>query len=114
MKTKKLIALLNEIDPSGEMHVTVGKEDIYTVYKLPSYYDGYVQRLVQDESCEFYNIIGAEFPQEDHVCLSSVGIKWALLEDPDLPIDCGGDERIESMIEEWREEMRMINEECKE
>jgi len=114
MKTKKLIALLNEVDPTGEMHVTVGKEDIYFLHQSPSSYDGYVQKLILDESCEFYNIVGAEFPKEDHITLVTVGLKWALLDDPDLPIDCGGDRRIKAMVEEWREEMRKIIKECDE
>lgn len=40
MKTKELIRLLKEADPSGEEEVSIGNRDIAYVENLPSFYDG--------------------------------------------------------------------------
>lgn len=114
MKVKNLIKKLQAIDPTGEMNVTVGKADIYTVYKLPHYYDGNCQRLILDEAMSGYNIIGAEFPREDHIEISTVSMKWMLLDDPEAPIECYGNKELEKRVEEWRQEMRKINGEIEE
>ena len=110
MKTKTLIAELQEADPSGEMHVTVGNTDIHFLGRQPSYYDGDVQRLIRDDDRSDYNIIGAEFPLEDHIKIHTLPISWALLDFPELPVECHGNEELEKVVEEWREEMRQINE----
>lgn len=61
MKTKKLIALLQEEDPSGELDVCVGNVDIHFVERLPAYYDGSLQVLERDEDCKYYNITGGRY-----------------------------------------------------
>ena len=45
MKTKDLIKKLNEIDPGGDMEVCIENRDICgSIYSLPAYYDGRLQR----------------------------------------------------------------------
>jgi hypothetical protein len=59
MKTKDLIELLQQADPSGEEHVCVGNTDIFSVITFPAYYDGKQEILIRDESKkEGYNVVG--------------------------------------------------------
>ncbi len=61
MKTKKLIKLLQEIDPTGEEEVSVNNEDIFIVQDMPAYYDGRLQVLIRDKSKEpYYDVIGCK------------------------------------------------------
>lgn len=66
MKTKKLIELLNEADPTGEEDVCVGNVDIHFIETLPAYYDGSAQVLIRDENSRYYNIIGAKYKRSGH------------------------------------------------
>lgn len=62
MKSKELIKILQELDPEGNIEVSVGNVDIIDVELLPAYYDGYLQVLKKDLSkTDCYNIIGLEF-----------------------------------------------------
>lgn len=49
MKSKKLIELLKEVDPTGEVEVCVGNCDIRYVDMMPAYYDGKLQTLKYDD-----------------------------------------------------------------
>lgn len=57
MKTKELIRLLQEEDPSGEVECCIGNEDIHYVSTMPAYWDGRLQILTRDK---FYNITGGK------------------------------------------------------
>ncbi len=62
MKTKELIRLLQEADPTGEEEACVGNVDIHFVEALPAYYDGALQVLKRDESkSPYYNIVGGKY-----------------------------------------------------
>lgn len=61
MKTKEVIRLLNECDPSGEKEVCVGNVDIHFIDMMPAYYDGPLQVLTRDESKQGYNITGGKY-----------------------------------------------------
>jgi len=61
MKVKDLIKQLQELDPTGEIEVCVGNNDIIDISLFPAYYDGYLQVLKKSYSKECYNIIGLEF-----------------------------------------------------
>lgn len=59
MKTKELIRLLQLEDPSGDLEVNVGGDDIYFVERLPGYYDGAYSILQRDDSKKpFWDITG--------------------------------------------------------
>ena len=77
MKTKNLIKLLNEADPSGELECCVFNEDIYFVEVINSYWDGCLQVLKRDELRKHeYNIIGAEYRSlGDKVCIRPMSIE---------------------------------------
>jgi len=64
MKSSEVIKLLQELDPTGEVEVSVGNVDIMDIGMLPAYYDGILQVLKKDLSKECYNIIGLEFKSE--------------------------------------------------
>lgn len=63
MKTKELICLLQQEDPSGEVEVCVGNVDIHFLEYLPAYYDGRLQVLKRDEKD---NIIGGKYIKTGH------------------------------------------------
>lgn len=58
MKSKELIRILKEIDPTGETEVCVGNVDIDCIVDMPAYWDGSLQVLQRDEK---NNIIGAKY-----------------------------------------------------
>ena len=65
MKTKELIRLLQEADPTGEEEVCVNNEDILDVGTEPAYWDGTLQILERDEKLSpYYNVVGATFKRE--------------------------------------------------
>ena len=113
MKTRDLIKQLQETDPSGELEVTVGKTDIHFAETIPGYHDGCYQVLKRDPNIEGYNIVGAEIRSNDqHVCIHTLSICNALLDDPKLPVEFADDyarEHCEHEIETWRKEMQEIN-----
>lgn len=61
MKTKELIKLLQEADPSGESTVNCNRDPIYAVEGLPGYYDGPYTELIRDDERQrqgFYSVVG--------------------------------------------------------
>jgi hypothetical protein len=115
MKTKKLIAMLQEIDPSGEFEVCVDNLDIYFAEPLPAYWDGRLQLLIQDESKEpHYSIVGAKVTAVGtKIKLHTMGVEDVLWHDPDAPIDLSeaneaNPSRWEKIIEEIRAEVKNV------
>lgn len=111
MKTKKLIQLLQEEDPSGELECCVGNVDIYFVSKEPAYYDGRQEILVRDEANPYYNVTGAKITgRGDKIQFHLLSIDDAIWNDPELPVDLsecsdnGG--RYATAVETWREAAR--------
>lgn len=93
MKTKDLIAALNEVDPTGEMEVCVGNQDIHFVAVEPAYHDGCLQVLLRDEKVtDCYNVIGAEIRSDGaKLNIETLSIKSALWNDPEMPVGFVGD-----------------------
>lgn len=115
MKTRELIAMLQEEDPSGALEVCVSNEPIYIVERIPAYYDGLLGVLVQDETKGCYNIIGYKMTQRgDKVRLQTMGLDDCMLDHPELPVDlseCSEQdrERWEPVIEQKRKELREMH-----
>ena len=64
MKTKDLIKLLKEEDPSGEEEVCIDNQPVWFVQRMPAYYDG---RLVRYEPPLTYDEdVGTIFPDKVH------------------------------------------------
>ena len=84
MKSSKLIELIRDADPTGEVEVCIGNADIFNVERLPAYYDGNLQVLVRDESLEYYNVKGAKYYSSgDKVQINTLCVSDALFEDPE-------------------------------
>ena len=89
MKTKDLIAELNEADPSGELEVCVENVDIFTVTTEPAYWDGRLQVLKRDPAKKpYYDIVGGKYTSKgSKVVISPMSITDLLWSDPDAEID---------------------------
>lgn len=116
MKTKTLIKLLQEADPSGELECNAGLKDIFFVERLPYFYDGIAQVLIRDESRTDYNVIGAKFNIEDKICIVTHSIEDAMLDHPNLPVEYPNEyaARYKGRVEKWRQEALDINKEVDE
>ncbi len=85
MKTKKLIELLQNADPTGEEEVCVGNEDIHYVIPLPAYYDGTLQVIDRDSED---NPIAVRFKRSGlKISIHPYSIRDVLFDNPNTPID---------------------------
>lgn len=88
MKTRELIARLQAQDPSGELQVCSGNRPIYFVERLPAYYDGRLQMLIQDETRTDYNIVGYKITgRGEKVQLHIMDLEDCIAGNADLPLD---------------------------
>lgn len=89
MKTKELIDKLQKEDPSGELEVCVGNLPIYFLEKLPAYYDGPLEMLIQDRSKDpYYNIVGYKITTKgDKLNVVVYDLDSWLTDDPDGSVD---------------------------
>lgn len=85
MKTRDLIAALNEHDPSGEVECCVGNAAIYYIENMPAWYDGKLQLLIQDHSKDpYYNVIGAKRTSQGRkIVLYTYSIEDYISDDPE-------------------------------
>jgi len=103
MKSKKLIALIQEIDPTGEVEVCVNNMDILEITGEPAYWDGCLQVL---EWNEHENVIGVETVQSGmKINLAPYSLFDAIQHDPDIPIKlCSSTEWQKDDIKKRRKE----------
>ena len=118
MKTKNLIKLLQEVDPSGEMDCVVNNIDIFTAYGVVSYWDGSKQLLVRDESKKpYYDVVGAEYRSDGwKVQIETMSIKNAMLDNPDLPVKVVDEfvhKQMQERVDKWRQEIKDIKKRVK-
>lgn len=110
MKTKELIKRLQEEDPSGELEVCVGCEDIYFVETQPAFYDGPQHILVRDPAkAPYYDVVGGIINYKGQkIRIHVLSLQDAIFHDPDLPISFNGghEGNLTAMVEKWREEAR--------
>lgn len=109
MKGKEVIRLLQEADPTGEIEVCVGNVDIFTIDKLPAYYDGKLQVLVRDPNAKYYPIIGGKYVSSGwKVSITPMSITDALENDPEnFTVDYSGlSERDQQAAKKGHEEAR--------
>ena len=114
MKTKEVIRLLQECDPSGEEEVLVGNRDIHDICREPAYYDGYAQIMIRDENIQCYNVIGAKWTGKGHkISIDAIGIQDAIFNNPDVPVEIDANyPRLNKLVEGWRKECREIEAEA--
>lgn len=117
MKTKDLIAALQDADPSGEEQVSVGNQDIWYVNREPAYWDGCLQVFKRDPSKDGCTIVGAEIRSQGvKIVINSASIDDLMLDFPDLPVTFDGEyarEHYVERVEQWRKENRKIIESVK-
>jgi hypothetical protein len=117
MKTKELIRLLQEEDPSGEMDCVIDNQDILYVCGEISYWDGCKQILIRDETKDCYNVIGAEYRSDGwKLSIVSYGIYDALCVDPDLPVkvvDTFVNKKLQEYVDTWRKEIKEMKRQLK-
>ncbi|MDA4132016.1 MAG: hypothetical protein OK454_02665 [Thaumarchaeota archaeon] len=89
MKGKELIRLLQEIDPTGEVEVSVGNIDIWDVHQEPAYWDGKLQLVVRDPAkAPYYDIVGGKYVVSgSKIVISTMSIADVLWSDPEAAID---------------------------
>lgn len=108
VKTKKLIELLQKVDPTGETEVCVGNYDILQIFPSPAWYDGSLQVLIRDERLlPLYDVIGGKFVRNgDKIVIETLSIQDVLLDDPGSVIkyDEWKDDSDESRVKKWRED----------
>ena len=92
MKSKEVIRLIQEIDPTGEIEVCVGNEDIHFIDRVAAYYDGCLRVLVRDPGKEpYYDVVGIKYVSKgDKIDIHTLSVKDVIWEDPDVPIDYSG------------------------
>ena len=113
MKTKKVIELLQKLDPEGNDEVTVCSRDIIDILPSPAYYDGSLEVLERDETlsdvAEFQIVKGIMVSSGRKIVIIPMSIEEALLDNPELPIEVESPNEWRLMlIEKWREEGRRI------
>jgi len=110
MKSKDLIKLLQEEDPTGEEEVVIGNSDICSVASLPGYYDGSYSLLVKDESGD---IIGAEYRSDgSKLCIYTMDWYDVLSDIPDAPIkvvDVFTHKKMQEAVDKGRAEIKSIH-----
>ena len=89
MKTKELIRLLQEEDPTGETEVSVGNHDIFELHTEPAYWDGKLQLLIRDPAkAPYYDIVGGKYVTKGcKIVINAMSISDVLWQDPDATVD---------------------------
>lgn len=101
MKTKELIYLLQQEDPSGEFECCIDNKDIHYVARMPAYYDGRLEVLKRDVNGK---IIGVKITGSGmKIKIHSFSIEDLLFDNPEFPIEI---ERSDGGYKEWIEEIR--------
>lgn len=99
MKTFELIKQLQEQDPEGQSDVVVGGNPVTFVQNLPGYYDGRFLRLIYENG----KLVGAKYCAKDRkVNIYTWDLDSALLDNPDLPVDCSEATHYESSVQKMR------------
>lgn len=116
MKTRELIAQLQEQDPSGELEVVAGGTPIYFVQRYAAYYDGCLRSLIIDDSKKpHYSIVGFKVTgRGEKVKLHLMDLDDVICDDPDAVLDVSELEphraaRYQQLADGYRANTRKIN-----
>ena len=97
MKTKELIRILQEADPSGEIEVVVwsgANSDILYVDRQAGDFDGAYEVLVRDGSTDHCDVTGIKVTDKhEKVVIRDYPMKEVLADYPDINIDYDVDAR---------------------
>lgn len=106
MKSRELIRILQELDPSGEIEVYAGN-DILFAERLPGYYDGAPFRLVRDPAkAPYYDVVGFVYDRcGPKIQLHTHGLTDAVVDLRDVPVTACCD-RCLPQANEYAEQIR--------
>lgn len=92
MRTSNLIRMLQELDPSGDLEVSVGNTDILFVDRVPPWYDGEQEVLIRDDSSPYYDVVGGYLrgAGDDKIRIHTHSLEWMLLDSPEFEIHTVG------------------------
>lgn len=114
MKTKDLIAQLQENDPTGEVECVVGGIDIHFVERMPGFYDGCYQVLIKDKPNQYPT--GVKIMRSgEKVMIHTLSASDLIFdaEDVEVIIDPQMGEfhtiRYQNLVAKWRQEAIDIN-----
>ena len=111
MKTKELIRLLKQIDPSGDTECCINNFDILSVVRNPADFGGCLEVLIRDTKINGHNVIGAKiFSAGTKVCFNTHSIQDAIMDDPNLPVDISQDVngKYSRDLVKWRSKSREL------
>jgi len=112
MKSKVLIEKLKELDPTGEIEVCDGNQDILCLQLKPSYWDGNSKVFIRDEKLKGYNIKGVKICESgSKISIISLSLEDVIWEDPSVEIDLS-DLSSASHIVEYTNEVKKIRAEA--
>jgi hypothetical protein len=107
MKVSKLIAALQELDPTGEVEVVVGSDDISYADRQPGYYDGWYELLQRNDRQEITGVMVCT--QLDKIKLVTCGARDLFWEEPDLVVEYdseNAERRAKDKLEIYREKIK--------
>jgi hypothetical protein len=114
MKTKELIAILQKLDPTGEVDCTVDNVPIDWIERIPAYYDGKLQRLIFNEKEEK---IGMKFcTVGSKIKIHTYDFEDLIADKPEAIMDISelnNNDSIIELIEKYRKESKEIWEQIK-
>ena len=98
------------VDP--ETPVCVNNKEIYFMAVEPAYWDGCLQKLIEDPSKRpYWSIVGVKITQNGNkVSLNPMGVEDVIADLPDCPVEID----VENHAEEWRERIEKWRKETKE
>lgn len=109
MKTKELIKRLQELDPEGDMEISIDNHDIYQVELHHAGENGMLSRIISNDNGR---VIGAKVIDKGlKISLSYLTIEDLIWNDPDLPVQI--DVASEEAREDWEEVISSIREEAR-
>lgn len=100
MKTRELINILKEIDPTGECEVCIGSSSIMSVDRHPSYWDSPLQTVSKRDK-DFFPLKSTITIDGDKVNISVIELEmlfidWLIDKNKEYPIDIKGYEKLEN------------------
>lgn len=115
MKSKVLIEILQDLDPSGETEVTAGGGDIFSVEILPAYWDGSLNVLIRDPSkAPYYDVIGMEeIRTGNKIRLNIMGLDDVIFDDQkDEGLYKGVSKRFQELVTQYKQQRDKILKDC--
>jgi len=109
MRTKELIAALQDADPSGEVEVCIDNQDIFFLSQEPGYHNGALERINSNSTDGIFS--ASILHPEWKLCIYTMSVMDAIEGDPDMPVNYGDihiQNRYQAELEEFRTQVKSI------